>query len=78
MSASEPEEIQPGVYRELDPEGDDISEEEAEMDIDLLDLSSSLPRELPPVPVIASEDSTPSVREAADRAADILRQLRGE
>jgi hypothetical protein len=70
-------EIQPGIYREVDD--GEISEEEANMDIDLLDLSDSAVQPAPKIPAtVPAEDTTPSVRVAVDRAVDILRELRGD
>lgn len=48
-----------------------ISDEEAEAEIDIPNAA--------PAPVVASADpATPSVRIAIDKAADILRELRGD
>lgn len=54
---------------------EEISDEEANAEFDLPDMPAA-PPPATPAPAAPGDDTTPSVRQAVNKAADILRQLR--
>ena len=58
----------------------DISDEEANAEIDITEVRPTAPPRVSVAPSAAkppeAEDTTPSVRKAVDKAAEILRELR--
>lgn len=56
----------------------DVTDEEADEEIDLVDVADAQPSSTPQAVVAESaEPTTPSVRVAVDKAADMMRELRG-
>ncbi len=57
---------------------EEISDEEANEEIVFPDAAPAAPQNAATPPAAAADDTTPSVRTAVNKAADMMRQLRSE